>query len=107
MDGEELLWELAGLEVPDVAGAGLDGAGRALPESALQGYRSGLMSAPESDRVEAALIASRSERRRLEALAGVQVLAPASVRRRLFGDAGGSVARPARAGWRDAPWRGL
>jgi hypothetical protein len=104
MDGEELLWELAGLEA-EVDRGGAAGIGSELPESALVVYRSGRMPRPESDRVEAALIASLNERRRLEALAGVRIPAPVSVRRRLFGDAGGAVEARSRGGWGKARWR--
>src|SRR5262249_11713836 len=103
MDGEELLWELAGMEA-EWEGADVVGAGRELPEAALEEYRSGGMAAPESNRLEAALIGSRRERRRLEALAGVHLPAPASVRRRLFGDAGGAVEDRPRVGRREARW---
>jgi hypothetical protein len=104
MDSEELLWELAGLEA-EVDRGGAAGIGSELPESALAVYRSGRMPGPESDRVEAALIASGNERRRLEALAGVRIPAPASVRRRLFGDASGAVEVRSRGGWRRPRWR--
>src|SRR5262249_62064170 len=103
MDGEELLWELAGMEA-EWEGADAVGAGRELPEAALEEYRSGGMAAQESDRLEAALIGSRRERRRLEALAGVHLPAPASVRRRLFGDAVGAVEDRPRVGRRGAGW---
>src|SRR5262245_64173434 len=88
----------------DTPERGAAGIGRELSEAALQSYRSGRMADPETDRVEAALIASRGGRRRLEALAGVRIQAPDSVRRRLFGDAGVSVERRPREG-RRAPWR--
>jgi len=107
MNDEELLWELAGMEPHEVTEAGTAGAVRELPVSVLEEYRSGQLPVRESERVEAALIASRSERRRLEALAGIRILAPASVRRRLFGHDAGSLARASRRrlAWRAAPWR--